>query len=1377
MIFLLCLALLLGAAFWLRPRHPGLSPNLNNARASVPGLGWVERYLGGSPEAEAALIHKMGGQINHIQRRNKYNGRMKKRGHGFHEFGHAGVKNAKFVTDVNLPAHLHTKLFQPGVEVDATVRLSNASGMVQDDTAADLRGIAVRMGGYDFLATNGESSHARDAWQFMQFALAAAGLPIPLLPQWLVSIINKVFFIPALLWRAGVKEGVRMLKTAAAQASRPVESLRSEDYFSRSPVAINNYAGRFRWVNQCTGVHFVGKSPRYLREELIESLKKGDTSWVLVFDPWIDEVTTPIEDGSVVWSKDHAIVLGKLTIPQQDLTSPEAEAVRDEVDAIEFNPHNLLEDMKVLSSLNRARGPVYRTSVAFRKGAENQGVSRCPVTRLFRFCFGWMCPGKAEGAASVAPPTSGGGCPFHAGNGGGKEGDSQFRPQSSRQGIGPWKYVWWNAFYWVLQTLNRMLARDPNRKVSWDKWPPYLGLLYLLAKIRFNRSNALTDPYDYKTNDNKPVGPEPEKAKHFYTADGTWVSDNDNPQMGAENTRFGSNIPPSQVRPDVEEMEPSARDVGSMRWRKLDENGEEIVKPALIMNELGEAWIQEQFHGFGGNTKRDHVSKCPHLLRRRPSDNWPGDVAQVDRTSADHTRVTENGRPTVINERTAAWVQAQTYGTNEDELSRLRSFKGGKLRLNDDGSLPEDPVKPGVDLVGFSHNYNPKLSLLHWLFVLDHNAICDHYAYFHPEWSDEALFDYARKVNVGHIDRIHTTEWTEDLLQHETLQLAMHQDWYGPLGQKGKMWVMRMCHRHKWFARLMEPLRHYDVLWGMAGSKWEHHDGPFQLPVQFRMVYRLHEMVLGRAELKQVGSDRTLARIDLLNFIHENTRPVVEKYGYDVLCWSFVRRSCGALTLHNFPRALTRFQNMQDGTLTDLAERDIFRERTDGTGTYNQFRKSLGEPPVTSFMELCGGDAEMARELEIKYHGDVNKVDAGIGILVEPKPEGFALGFCQFYQFVLNAPRRVKSNRHLTDGFNYDEYQEGMDWVEHSGGMLGMIQRHLPTLCKFTEGVTRTFTPWKDVETFPERMLDETHTSTANVVKSDLRSFGIGAVAGLVAVLTGAASLTTVLLLLALMLVIPTWLTVRRMLAMRFMQLCWKKCYTDRRGMMFGTLSRAEHSLDRAAHFGRLQAGAVMGIGGVLALAFASTNPWLAMLLGLVSFSGIFTWKWSNRFASQAHMAKIALRNRMRDGQTEIKLEDLSGATVLEKRSRFSQEGIDFNERLFTADGGVDEKEFERLCRTYSPGRLYFTEYDFARMHEGQRAAEAKEGKGNWFTRWMKERSNRRKTATLLHLYGDRVVEEDRHLVPAISHEMLRNALHGTAQANVEREMREGDVR
>ncbi|UPT75848.1 MAG: hypothetical protein M0D55_09345 [Elusimicrobiota bacterium] len=820
-----------------------------------------------------------------------------------------------------------------------------------------------------------------------------------------------------------------------------------------------------------------------------------------------------------------------------------------------------------------------------------------------------------------------------------------FAPRSSRVGISPAKYVYWNALYNVLQWANLKFAKDPNRRVSWDKWPTKLGLVYLIGKIRFLRSGTITDPYDYASNDVKPKGEEPEQAKRGYTADGSWAVDKDNPRMGAENTRFGSNIPPKLVRPDVENMTPSAREVGKLRHREQDPNtGKDIVKPAGILNDLAGGWIQFQFHNFGGNTKRDPIGQNPHVMPRNASDKWPaGEPALLDRTTKDPTRVTDNGRPTVMNERTQAWIQAQIYGTNEEEQKPLRTWTDGKFRLDENGNLPPHPTKPGIDHSGFINNYNPLLSFLHWAFVVNHNNIVDHLRKFHPDWDDAMLWDYARKINVASTAQIHTTEWTEDLLQHPTLQEGMHAEYYGLLGPKFKAWVMRASYRHPWFGKLMKPLTDNDVFWGMPGSKWEHHDGPFQVPKHFRFVYRLHEMILSDHEFVAPPSatqgERLLGRRELIDFIHQNTRPIVEQYGYDVLAWSFVRKSAGALTLKNFPKALTQFKDQQHDKLMDLAEADTFRERTDGTGTYNEFRRSVGEPPVTSFMELTGGDAEMAKALEIKFEGDVNKVDAGIGILAEPKPAGFALGFTQFYQFVLNAPRRVKSNRHLTELYSHKDYTfEGMEWHWHSGGMGGVIARamkglpHGRDVIRAMEGVTRWFAPWQDTETFPVRLLDTANANSSAILKKTYKLALWGTFTAFAAWMGVAVSAFTIVPVAAAALGLPILLYYKRMLAYRYMQKTWQSAYTDRRRSMFPTLFLGEKVARWAAGAGKLAATAALLVSGWAAFSLFATNPVVAVFAAVTALKALGVIKATKAYANDMAILKIALQNRLREG-------------------------------------------------------------------------------------------------------------------------------------------------
>ena len=88
----------------------------------------------------------------------------------------------------------------------------------------------------------------------------------------------------------------------------------------------------------------------------------------------------------------------------------------------------------------------------------------------------------------------------------------------------------------------------------------------------------------------------------------------------------------------------------------------------------------------------------------------------------------------------------------------------------------------------------------------------------------------------------------------------------------------------------MTWMRHNELIWGMPGSRWEHHDGPFQVPKHFRMVYRLHELILSDHEVYEPGTDRLIERVDLISFINLNTRTVVEKFGYEALAQCLVVR-------------------------------------------------------------------------------------------------------------------------------------------------------------------------------------------------------------------------------------------------------------------------------------------------------------------------------------------------------------------------------------------------------------------------------------------------------------------------------------------------------
>src|SRR5947207_1394995 len=114
---------------------------------------------------------------------------------------------------------------------------------------------------------------------------------------------------------------------------------------------------------------------------------------------------------------------------------------------------------------------------------------------------------------------------------------------------------------------------------------------------------------------------------------------------------------------------------------------------------------------------------------------------KIRRTSPDRTRTNRSGLPpTYDNTVTHWWVVSQIYGSNQDKNRELRAGEDGKMIL-EDGFLPLEPDKAlkGVDRTGFNDNYWVGLSLLHTLFVKEHNAICDHLKGAYPTWDDEKL--------------------------------------------------------------------------------------------------------------------------------------------------------------------------------------------------------------------------------------------------------------------------------------------------------------------------------------------------------------------------------------------------------------------------------------------------------------------------------------------------------------------------------------------------------------------------------------------------------------------------------------------------------------
>ena len=73
----------------------------------------------------------------------------------------------------------------------------------------------------------------------------------------------------------------------------------------------------------------------------------------------------------------------------------------------------------------------------------------------------------------------------------------------------------------------------------------------------------------------------------------------------------------------------------------------------------------------------------------------------------------------------------------------------GKLNVGANNLLPIDP-EDGVEIAGDVRALEmPGLAAMHTLFVREHNRICDLILADYPDWSDEEIYQNARRILIG----------------------------------------------------------------------------------------------------------------------------------------------------------------------------------------------------------------------------------------------------------------------------------------------------------------------------------------------------------------------------------------------------------------------------------------------------------------------------------------------------------------------------------------------------------------------------------------------------------------------------------------------------
>jgi hypothetical protein len=437
----------------------------------------------------------------------------------------------------------------------------------------------------------------------------------------------------------------------------------------------------------------------------------------------------------------------------------------------------------------------------------------------------------------------------------------------------------------------------------------------------------------------------------------------------------------------------------------------------------------------------------------------------IGRTQPDPTRVgnQEPAATSSINEVTHWWDGSQIYGSDQATQNRLRSFRLGKMLLNNEGMLPVDST--GVEDTGFRRNWWVGLSMLHTLFVREHNAICDMLHEAYPAWDDNRLFNVARLINAAVMAKIHSIEWTPGILPNPALNTALNVNWYGLL--------TFALHKGKARKTLSEVNVRNAELGGLVGNPIDKHGRAFGLTEEFVEVYRLHSMLPETLQLRRRGQDGTAEEVPFPATRQRGSASITHRYAMSDLFYSFGNQHPGDLVLNNFPRFMQEL-SIPGNPFFDMGTVDIVRARERGVPRYNEFRRQLGLNPIRSFGDLTD-DANVRNELRSVYGddpNDVEKLDLLIGTLAEGhRPTGFAFGETMFQIFILNASRRLQADRFYTDCFNEDVYTpEGLHWIDQTD-FKTVLLRHYPELADTgLANIKNAFEPWdEDPNLSPER--------------------------------------------------------------------------------------------------------------------------------------------------------------------------------------------------------------------------------------------------------------------------------------------------------------------
>jgi hypothetical protein len=306
---------------------------------------------------------------------------------------------------------------------------------------------------------------------------------------------------------------------------------------------------------------------------------------------------------------------------------------------------------------------------------------------------------------------------------------------------------------------------------------------------------------------------------------------------------------------------------------------------------------------------------------------------------------------------------SQVYGSDPTRADALRTHVGGRLKTSpgdllpfnnstyfatplpnaNNGPLPNDQLYVAGDVRA---NEQIGLTAVHTLFVREHNRIADQLGKQHPDWSDEQLYQEARRIVGAEIEAITYNEFLPALLGPYAPSM------FAPYNPQVNASVTTE------FSTAAFRVGHTLLSPQILRIQNDGQPDP-RGPISLQNCFFDPPLLTSSTDLNEI----------LKGLASQDAQEVDNKLVDGVRNFLFGPPGAGGF---------------------DLASLNIQRGRDHGLSDYNTVRAAYGLPRVNSFAEITS-NAAVQQELQTLY-GNVNDIDLWVGALAEDHLPGASVG-------------------------------------------------------------------------------------------------------------------------------------------------------------------------------------------------------------------------------------------------------------------------------------------------------------------------------------------------------------------------------------------------